>query len=113
MADKNNRIYADVVPREFVVTPASARILVDTGLLQAMSRVYYCARSEMDRGCGNRDDVRDAYVSISGLVRNWHRVFGCMDPGVVGNEDLAEIMRNIQLDGSEENKFEDFENMEE
>ena len=78
-----------------------------------MSRAYYCARSELGHGRGSRDDVRDAYVSISGLVRNLRCVFGRIDPGLNGNKDLAEIMRNIQLDGSEENEFEDFDNMEE
>ena len=29
-----------------------------------------------------------------------------MDPGLIGNEDLAEIMRNIQLDGNEGSNFE-------
>ena len=114
LAEKNIHIYADVVPREFpVATLAAEHILVDTGLAQAMSCAYYCTRSELGRGRGSRDDVRDAYVSIGGLVRSWRRVFRHMDPGVVGNEDLAEIMCRIQLDGSEEDEFKEFENMEE
>ena len=54
VAARNNRIFADVVPREFPrVTLAAACILVDTGLAQAMSHVYYCARSELGRSHGS------------------------------------------------------------
>ena len=69
------------------------------------------ARSELGPGRRSQDDVRDAYMSISRLMRNWHRVFAFMDPGVVRNKDLAEIMRQIQLDGNEEGEFEEYDNM--
>ena len=39
VADTNNRLYDEFVLCQFtVVTPAAARILVDTGLAQAISR---------------------------------------------------------------------------
>ena len=112
VVEKNCRLYADVVPRKFpVATTAAARILVDIGLAQAMARAYFCARSELGRGRGSQDDVRDAYVSISGLMRNWRCLFTRMDPGSVGNEDVAEIMRQIHLYGNEEGEFEEYDNM--
>ena len=55
--------------------------------------------------------MMDAYVSISGLMKNWRRLFLRMDPEVVGNEDGAEFLRQIKLDGNEEDEFEEFENM--
>ena len=55
--------------------------------------------------------MRDAYVSISGLMKKWRRLFSRMDPEVVGNEDVAEIIRQIKLDGNEEGEFKEFENL--
>ena len=112
VAEKNCCLFADVVPRKFpVATNVAARILVDIDLAQAMAHAYFCARSELGRGRGGRDDVRDAYVSISGLMRNWRCLFTRMDPGSVGNEDVAEIMRQIHLYGNEEGEFEEYDNM--
>ena len=112
VAEKNCRLFAYVVPCEFpVASAAAARVLVDIGMAKAIAQAYFCARSELGRGRGGRDDVRDAYVSISGLMRNWRRLFSRMDPDSVRNEDVAEIMRLIQLDGSEESEFEEYENM--
>ena len=67
---------------------------------------YYYARSELVCRRGSRVDVKDTYLIIHGLVKMWRQVFGRMDPGLIGNEDLAEIMRNIQLDGNEGRNFE-------
>ena len=112
VAEENCRLFADVVPREFpVATAAVARVLVDIGMAKAIAHAYFCARSELGRGHRSRDDMRDAYVSISGLIRNWRRLFSRMDPDSVKNEDVAEIMRLIQLDGDEEGEFEEYENM--
>ena len=112
VAEKNCRLYADVVPREFpVATTVAARILVNIGLAKVIACAYFCARSELGRGHGSRDDVTDAYVSISGLMRNWRRIFSCMDPDFVGNENVAEIMLLIQLKGNEESEFEEYKNM--
>ena len=112
VAERNCRLFADVVPREFPeATNMAARILVDIGLAQAIAQAYFCARSDLGRGRGHRESVRDAYVSISGLVKKWRCLFAHMDTG--HDQDLAEIMRNIQLDGGEENEFGDFENVEE
>ena len=83
-----------------------AHILVDTGLAQVMLRGYYCARRELTCSWGSAIEVRDACLSAHGLVRKWRRVFGRMNPGLVGNEDLSEIMQNIQLDGDEEIDYE-------
>ena len=112
LAAKNCRLFADVVPQEFPVASAAvARVLLDIGMAKAMAQAYYCAKSELGRGRGGRNAVRDAYVDISGLVKEWRELFSRMDPGVVGNEDLAEILRQIELDGNEEEEFEEFDNM--
>ena len=112
VAEKNCRLYVDVVPRKFpAATTVAARFLVDIFLAKAIVCAYFCARSELGRGRGSRDDVTDAYISISGLMSNCRRVFLHMDPDFVGNEDVAEIMILIQLDGSEESEFEEYKNM--
>ena len=42
VAEKNSCIYADIVPREFLVaTTTAARIQVNIGLAQAMARAYF------------------------------------------------------------------------
>ena len=94
-----------------MASAAAARVLVNIGMAKAIAQACFYARSELGRGRRGRDDVRDAYVSISGLMKNWRRLFPRMDPEVVGNEDVAEIMRQIKLDGNEEGEFEEFENM--
>ena len=112
LAAKNCRLFADVVPREFPVASAAvARVLVDIGMAKAMAQAYYCAKSELGRGRGDRTAVRDAYVDISRLVKEWRELFSLMDPGDVGNEDLAEISRLIELDGNEDEEFGDFDNV--
>ena len=87
------------------VTLEGAQILVDSGLARMMSRAYFCARSELVRHRGSRIDVGDAFESISGLVDGWRLVLDSMDPELPGNEDLAEIMRSIQLDEREESNL--------
>ena len=111
VADTNNRIYDNFVRLQFrhEVSPEVGRILIDSGLAQTMSRTYYCARAELVCRRGSRVDARDAYVIICRVVRKWRQEFGRMDPALVGNEDLAEIMWNIQLDGDEESEFERWE----
>ena len=106
VAGTNNCLYANFVRLQFEVTPEVGRILVDSGLAQTMLRAYYCVRSELFRCRGSLVDVRDAYLSIPRLIKKWHQVFERMDPGLIGNEDLAEVMRNIQLDGNEGSDFE-------
>ena len=70
VAYTNTCLHAYFVPRQFrVVTPKAARILVDSGLAQVMSRAYYCARSELVCSWGSRVDVRGGYLSIRGLVK--------------------------------------------
>ena len=86
-------------------------MLLYIGMAKAMAQAYFCAKSELGMGRGGRNDVRDAYVSISGLVKEWRALFSRMDPEVVGNEDVAEILRQIELDGNEEEEFEEFDNM--
>ena len=46
-------------------------------------------------GRGGCNDVRDTFVSISGLIKKWRALFLRMDPEVVGNEDVSEILRQI------------------
>ena len=107
VADNNNRLYADFLRRQFrTVTPEVGHILVNSWLAQTMLRAYYYAISELVCRQGSRVDVKDTYLIIRGLVKMWRQVFWRMDPGLIGNEDLAEIMRNIQLDGNEGSNFE-------
>ena len=94
-----------------MASAAAARVLVDIGMAKAMAQAYFCAKSELGMGRGGRNDVRDAYVSISGLVKEWRALFLRMDPEVVGNEDVSEILRQIELDGNEEGEFIEFDNM--
>ena len=120
VADTNNRLYDSFVLLQFrgEVSPEVGCILIGYGLAKTVSRAYYCARAEMvcPRGSpvgvgelvrprGNPVDVEDAYMSIRGVLRRWRWEFGRMDPALAGNEDLAEIMQNIQLDGNEERDF--------
>ena len=120
VADTNNRLYDNFVRLQFrgEVSPEVGRILIDCRFAKTLSRAYYCARAELvcRRGSpvkvaelvcrrGNPVDVKDAYVSIRAVLRRWHWEFGRMDLALAGNEDLAEIMQSIQLDGNEERDF--------
>ena len=92
------------------------RILIDSGLAKTVKRAYYCAMAELsrrpgspveifepERPSGPPVDVKDAYISVRRMmgIGRWRQTFGRMDPALAGNEDLAEIVQNIDLDGNE------------
>jgi len=117
-ADTFNRLYHQYVRMTFKgqrFAPA-VRVLLDSGLVLAMSRAYYCARAEIrgrpgspveifdpERPAGPPVDVRDAFVSLRSLMGRGglRRRLLAMDPALDGNGDLGEIVQNIQHDGNE------------
>ena len=117
-ADNYNRLYHKYVRKTFKgqrLAPA-VRVLLDSGLVLAMSRAYYCARAEIrgrpgspveifdpERPAGPPVDVRDAFVSLRSLMGRGglRRRLLAMDPALDGNGDLGEIVQNIQHDGHE------------
>ena len=119
VVDANNRLYNNFVQLQFRgdVSSEVGRILIDSGLVKTVLRAYYCTRvelscrlgssvevQELERPSGTPVYVKDAYVSIHGIMGmgRWRRGFGRMDPALARNKDLEEIMQNIQLDGNEE-----------
>ena len=94
-----------------MASAAAACVLVDIGMTKAMAQAYFCAKSELGMGRGGYNNVRDAYVSISGLMKKCRALFLRMDPEAVGNEDVAEILCQIELDGNEEGEFKEFGNI--
>ena len=84
------------------VCNAGAFILLDTGVARAISQVWYCAREELKRTRGDLEYGRDTFLDINELMEEWRPIFKRIDAGGGGNEDLAEVLKNIQEDYNEE-----------
>ena len=105
VADRNNIVFKGSIKHICggVGWVEIARILIDSGLAVTLSRAYCCARQEiacLPGTTGPPVDVKDAFVNLRWFVRLRER-FERMDPMLDGNEHLAEIVQNIQLDGNE------------
>ena len=105
VADRNNIVFKGSIKHicAGVGWDEIARILIDAGLAVTLSRAYCCARQEIARLPGTTDrpvDVKDAFVNLRWFVK-LRETFQNMDPMLEENEDLADILQNIQLDGNE------------
>ena len=105
VADRNNIVFKGSIKHICggVGWVEIARILIDSGLAVTLSRAYCCARKEIARipGFAVRPvDVKDAFVNLLWFVK-LRETFQNMDPMLDENEDLADIVQNIQLDGNE------------